>query len=372
MTLLIAPPAAAQADDDTAAAPAIEPRTTPERQLSDEITYKLIGYIRLEGGLVRDDPDVEFVGRSDGFRLQNARIGVDGRWRDRVRVRMSADGAIDERDNANEVEGTLRFALKDAFVDLELAPALVLRVARFKIYFDIEEVTSPSRRGFIDRSLSSRGVRSTEGFEEAGLAVRRNLGVALRSERLVDTETLTLGYELAAQNGNGELDASNDNDALAYSATVLATVAGALSIHAAGRYNRRTELMLPFARTEDDFEAAAGVRLGLPLVRGTAQLLYRRTEFPTTGGDHENAYGVHAEALVTIPGAEMVEVGYRFSLLEPGDLMAGNRIMEHTAGVNLSLPELRSMLAVNATHTVEQAGFELRNDRVEALFQLSL
>lgn len=373
LAALTASAAPADADNhESAAAPAIEPRTTPERELSDDIRYKLIGYIRLETAFVRDDPDVEFVGRNDGFRLQNARIGVDGTWRDRVRVRLSADGAIDERDNANEVEGTLRFALKDAFVDLELAPALVVRIARFKIYFDIEELTSPSRRGFIDPALSSRGVRATEGFEEPGLAVRRNLGVALRSERLVDTGQLVLGYEVAAQNGNGERDAANDNDSLAYSAALFATIADAVSVFGAGRYNRRTELMLPFARTEDDFEAAAGARLSMAPVRGTAQVLYRRTDFPTTGGEHANAFGVHAEALVTIPGVEALEAGYRFSLLEPTDLMAGNRVIEHTAGINVSLPRLRSMLQVNATHTVEQAGFELTNDRVEALFQLSL
>jgi hypothetical protein len=266
----------------------------------------------------------------------------------------------------------LRFALKDAFVDLELAPLAVLRIARFKITFDLEEITSPSRRGFIDRALSSRGVRSTEGFEDPGLGVARNLGIALRSERLAGGEGFALGYEVAAQNGNGEADATNDNDALAYSATLFATVAETVWVHAGGRYNRRTVNNLPFTNTEDDFELAAGLRVIADPLRASGQVLYRRTEFPTTGGPDQNAYGLHGEALVTIPGLDALEVGYRFSLLEPDDLMPSDRVMEHTAGINLTLEELRSMLQLNVTHTVEQAGLELRNDRVEALFQLSL
>lgn len=367
LCLILLWPATASAET-----PDIEPRATPERQLSDDISYKLIGYLRLEGTVVRDDPDVQFVGRNDGFRLQNARVGIDGRWRDRVHLRLSADGAVDERDDANEVEGTLRFALKDAFVDLELAPLAVVRVARFRIHFDLEELTSPSRRGFIDGALSSQGVRATEGFQRSGLGVDRNLGVALRSDRLVDGEGFQLGYEVAAQNGNGESDAANDNDSLAYSAALFATIAGAITAHVGGRYNRRTELNLPFANTEDDLEAAFAVRVRARPVRASAQVLYRRTEFKTTGGPSENAFGFHGEALVTIPGAEIVEVGYRFSFLEPTDLMPADQVMEHTGGINLTLESLRSMLQLNYTHPVEQAGLELRNDRVEALFQVSL
>lgn len=373
LTLLaLSRPASAQPGEAAAPPDTAERASEAHTAASGDIEYRLIGYLRLEGSVVSDDPDVEFVGRNDGFRLQNARVGVVGSWRKRLRVQLSADGATDERDNPNDVEGTLRFALKDAFVDLVLAPQLVVRVARFKIHFDIEEETSPSRRGFVEAALSSRGVFATEGFETPGLAVRRSIGVALGSEALIDTPALSLGYEVAAQNGNGELDAANDNDALAYSAALFATVAGGASLWAAGRYNRRTEGELPFRRTEDDFEAATGARLQTGLVRATAQLLYRRTRFPTTGGPDANAFGVHAEALVKVPGAPFLEAGYRYSLLEPSDLIPSDRVQEHTAGVNLELARYRSLIQLDVTHTVEQAGRELDNDRIEGLFQISL
>jgi hypothetical protein len=359
-------------DPGPATPPATEERASaPRTAAAGDIEYRLIGYLRLEGAVVTNDPEVEFVGRNDGFRLQNARVGIAGSWRERVRIRLSADGAIDEREDPNEVEGTLRFALEDAYVDLVAARQAELRIARFKIHFDIEQVTSPSRRAFIDRALSSRGVFATEGFETSGLGVDRSLGIALRSEALLAAGSFALGYEIAAQNGNDSSDAANDNDSLAYSAALFAAAGGA-SVWAGGRYNRRTEGELPFRRTEDDYEAAVGARVIAAPVRATAQLLYRRTDFATTGGPAQNAFGVHAEAMVAIPGIDMVEVGYRYSILEPSDLIPSDRVQEHTAGANLALPRWRSALQLNVTHTVEQAGRELDNDRIEALFQLSL
>lgn len=364
--------AAAEDDPANASPPAIDERATSSRELTDDIDYRLIGYLRLEAAMVADDPDVDFVGRNDGFRLQNARVGVEGTWRDRLTVRLSADGALDERENANEVEGTLRFALKDAYADIELASAATVRVARFKPYFDIEELTSPSRRTFIDSALSSRGVFATEGFETRGLGVGRSLGVALRSDAVLERPSFALGYELAVQNGNSELDAANDNDSLAYSAAGFATIAEVASVFAAGRYNSRTEGELPFRRTEDDIEVAAGARIASSSFRATAQAIFRRTQFPTTGGPDENAFGAHAEALIKIPSLEWLELGYRYSFLEPSDLIPSDRVQEHTAGINVAVSSWRSTVQINATHAVEQSGRKLSNDRVEALFQVSL
>jgi hypothetical protein len=340
--------------------------------LSEDIDYRIIGYLRIQGAIVQNDPDVAFVGRNDGFRLQNARVGIDGTWKQAIRLRLSADGAIDEREDPNAVEGTLRFAVKDAFADVLLSPYATLRLARFKIVYDMEEDLPPAERTFINPALSSRGTLATEGFETRGLGVSRNLGIALRADAAVESSGVALGYELAAQNGNGELDSANDNDSLAYSAAVFATIAERATVHVAGRFNRRTEGELPFRRTEDDWGAAVGVRYAYAPIRATAQLLVRRTMFPTTGGDAENAFGAHADAAVTIPGADWLEAGYRYAILDPSDLIPSDRVQEHTAGVNFRVPSYRLRLQLNYTHTVEQGGRVLDNDRVEGLVEVSL
>jgi hypothetical protein len=363
------PPEAKRMPEDEAA----PPESPPEPDANDsDIEYELIGFLRLEGAIVQDDADVGFVGRNDGFRLQNARVGIDGTWRDRLRIRVSADGAVDERQEPNDVEGTLRLALRDAFADVLFSPKAVLRVARFKTIFDIEEGTSPREQAFIDRALSSRGVFATEGFQTRGLGVRRSLGVALRSEQLIVAPAVEVGYELAAQNGNDDLASANDNDALALSTAVWGRFNNRSLVFVAGRFNRRTEGDLPFRRTEDDFAAVAGTRVFMDPVRFTVQGLFQRTTFNTTGGPDENAFGAHAEAVLRIPNAEWFEVGYRYSVLDRSDLISADRVQEHTGGINVMVEDYHLRLQLNYTHAVEQAGRDLDNDRIEGVVEVQL
>src|SRR5690348_15745519 len=41
-------------------------------------TIEPFGYLRVVGGVIQNDPNVAFVGRDDGFELQNVRFGVEG------------------------------------------------------------------------------------------------------------------------------------------------------------------------------------------------------------------------------------------------------------------------------------------------------
>jgi len=347
---------------------------TPGQTLPGEERFDLsvFGYIRFLGVVVQDDPEVSFVGRNDGYRIQNARIGIEGRFRDKVYLRLSADGADDERSGPNDVEGTLRFGLKDAFADVKLAKALELRVGRYPVIFDLERFTSALQRGFISRSLESRGVSATEGFESPGLGVSRNMGLALRAPRAFESDTLSIGYELAAQNGNGSLAAQNDNDSLAYSGSVITNIGSELMIFGSFRYNERTEGELPFRRTERDLGTAFGVWFENSAFRAAGQLIFRRTTFPTTGAPVENAWGGHAELIIAIPGVDGLKAGYRFSLLDESDRIPQNSVQEHTAGLSLDLPSYHANFKLNAVLPVEEAGRELDNARGEMLIEVQL
>lgn len=338
-----------------------------------ELRYRFHGYLRLEGTVVQNDPLVAFVGRNDGFTLANARVGISGQWRDRVTFKVSADGAEDEREGANATEGRLRFALKDAYADLAMARAAGLRAGQFYAVFDLEETTAHDELAFVDRALESRGVRATEGWETPGLAFGRSLGVALRAPRALGGEAVALGYELALQNGTGENESANDNDALAYSAALWLGLPGDSRLGIAGRHNRRSVGAIPFKQTEEDLSGSVFGVAGLGPVRLEGQLLVRRTTFPTTGTPEENAIGGHAQAMWRIPlGRLELAPGYRFAVLDPSDLITTDLVQEHTLGVNVGMPDLRARLQLNATHTVEEAGRALENDRVELLLQVGL
>src|SRR5262249_44311019 len=154
--------------------------------------YELFGYLRLRGGFIEDDPNVAFIGRNDGFTLQNARLGINGSW-GRFAARVSVDGAVDERQGANATSGTLRVALEDAFADIPIADALSIRAVRFEILFDLEDWLPYSQRLFTDFALESRGVLPTQGYEAAGLSPGRSLGVAIRSDQALVLGPLALG-----------------------------------------------------------------------------------------------------------------------------------------------------------------------------------
>ncbi|MBA2539307.1 MAG: hypothetical protein H0V17_06715, partial [Deltaproteobacteria bacterium] len=105
------PPAAAPSSEAPAPDPALPP--------ASEATFKLtpFGFLRLQYKAIQNDPNVEFVGRDDGFELQNARIGVRGTLGTKAAVVVSFDGAVDERAQVNVPEGKLRVGLRDAYAD---------------------------------------------------------------------------------------------------------------------------------------------------------------------------------------------------------------------------------------------------------------
>src|SRR5215468_5498296 len=127
----IGSPALALADDPPPVAPVAG------------FSFEPYGYLRLQYIAVQNDPNVAFVGRDDGFELQNARIGARGTYGPRMSFALSFDGAVDERAQINSPDGKLRVGLRDAYADVlmagqrEIAPVYV-RGGFFQTWVDPE------------------------------------------------------------------------------------------------------------------------------------------------------------------------------------------------------------------------------------------
>lgn len=373
--------------DDAAAEPAEEPAAPEEgpAQPSSPVAFRWrpFGFLRAQLAAVRQDPDVAFVGRSDGFSLQNARVGVRGELGERARFEISIDGAVDERDRVNVPNGRLRVGLRDAYVELgelsALPVALSLRVGRFEAWFDPDGYAGDTERQFVDRALESRGVSATEGWETAGLPPGRSLGVAVRA-RFWPRERGALARggarlfgEATVMNGADEFASGNDNDAVALSGALRLILPSRAWAQAAYRYNPRTEGDLPFQQEEVDsaFSLGAGLSLGRVSVAAGGVLQY--TRFATTGGPNQRAWGAHGQAMVRVlGGAVPLDAGYRFGVLDPSSLVVTDRVMEHSLGAVFTVESLRARLQVNATHAVEQEARQLTNDRLEVVFEVRL
>lgn len=360
--------------------------------------WKLIGYLRLQYLVVQDDPNVAYVGRNDGFELQNAVIGMQGQY-GRAAIVVAVDGALDERVQVNATDGRLRIGLRAAYGELRLAGGpprpyldtraiyippygtLAVRGGLFEPWVDPEALVTDTGRAFVDLPIESRGVRATQGYETASLTPGRSLGVALRLDPNLDQfRRLKLGFEIAIVNGAEELASNNDNDKPAISATALAR-RGDSWLMIAGRYNPRSVGALPFRQDEEDLQITAGGHLAIGPLAVSAGAIAQRTRFPTTGGPVENGYGGHGQAMFARPlergipddkDAMSLAVGYRFGILDPSSLISTDRVMEHTACGVLAVPRYRMRVQLQATHTVEQAARELSNSRVQLAAELVL
>ena len=179
-------------------------------------SWRPFGYLRLQYRVMQNDPNIAFIGRNDGFELQNARLGVIGGYRGKVDFVVALEGANNEREKLNEPQGTLRDGLRDAYADIAVTGALDVRVGYFRSLVDPDiegdNLEGDTVREFIDRPIESRGVRATEGYEQPRLTPGRSIGAALRLDPAPPRDGVAVGFELAVQNGADQDAADNDND----------------------------------------------------------------------------------------------------------------------------------------------------------------
>jgi hypothetical protein len=325
------------------------------------------GYLRMQYIAVQNDPNVAFVGRDDGFELQNARVGVRGDLGLRASFVVAIDGAVDERTQVNTPQGKLKVGLRDAFMDVRLSGPAMLRGGYWQAWVDPEALIPDTARAFVDHPIESRGVRSTQGWYTPGLPPGRSIGAAIRSDGPV------FGFEVAVQNGADEFASNNDNDMPAVSAAGVLRLAGDGFVMAAVRWNPRTVGELPFRQDETDYQATAGAQVNAGPVSLGAGAIVQRTIFESTGGPAQDAYGVHAQLMVrVVDGAQPLSVGYRFGILDPSSLITTDRVMEHTVGAVMGVPSYRMRVQLQVTHVEEQAERELSNDRVQLAAEVSL
>ena len=334
-------------------------------------SFKLrpFGYIRMGLRFVQDDPGVAFIGRNDGFFLQNARFGVDASHK-YVRLRLSADGARDVRDSPNALEGRLDFSLRDAFADVQVLNGLEVRVGHFRAQYDLESVLYPDQRLFLARSVASNGVQPTQGFEVEGLSIPRDIGAALRFKH-GEKDTYDLEAELAFQNGTSSLASANDGQGIAVTGSLFAQFQG-LFARAAIRYNPKVVGELPFRQNENDIGGMASLGYALKGFNVMGQVLVRRRTFETLSGVDENALGLLFRVVAPVPQNDWLQLGYRYSYLQPSDRVVADIVQEHSFGLTAALDRINARVFLQGTLVQEEDANQLNNHRLEALIEVRL
>ena len=334
------------------------------------VTIGYNGYVRLVLQAIENDAQSTFIGRNDGFRLANARLGLRASRGD-FSAYISFDAAAGDRETFNDPNEELRVRPRDAFLRYDLSPLVQITAGRFKTPYDLGSLEAVAYRTFIDAAVESRGVIPTQGFELDGLSQGRQLGIMLHRSRVGLTEDgFDVGYALALTNGRTDNFALNDNDRFAAFGRLSAYWSDIVAVNLAGFTDTQTVGELPNLFDEDVRGFEASMWVSLFDLRFEGQLLFVRRKFETSGQDTVDALGGHAQLAYTLWGATLA---YRFALFDPNldDLEDADQVIEHTVGLSYDLASVPLRFLLNGTIVQEQEGRKLDNNRLQLLAQFT-
>lgn len=363
------------------------PETAPENMgHSDTFEVEVSGYVRVaHRTILEDEAETQFVGRNDGFAMDNARLIVEAR-KGPLTGYVSIDGAVDRRDASNTATGRVDVGLKDAYVGYarEDLPYLALMAGQFKPAFDAEEDQSTKEMLFIDRAIESRGVKGVEGYNLDGLSLDRQVGLMVYGEPTFGP--LAVGYYVSVTNGNGANEPLNDNDELAYTARVEVGFDEMVTAGVGFNQNRRTTGdELEDLIDEDVQSVAADLRADIDvgpvglIVQG--QFMQQTASFPDVPVEPDRvAQGYHASLGVTAPMG--LVLAYRYGFLDPtvevdsedptlSDDFKVDAVTHHTIALSWEGETVPLKAAVNYTIAQEEEGREVDNDRLDFLMQVA-
>lgn len=332
-----------------------------------KLRFTFDGYLKVIAEVVENDPLSSFIGRNDGFRVGNARVGINAVYGEDLSAYISLEASVPRTEDYNESNAELTVGPRDLYIAYQLSKHAQVSIGRFKAPYDIGELESEGHRIFIDVPVESRGVAPTQGFQLEGMRQGRQIGVMLHRGRIgLSKDGFDIGYALALTNGRTESFALNDNDRPAGFARFSLYYGDYVNLNLGGFTDTRTTGELPSLFDEETKGAEASLVVSVGDLRIEGQLLFQRTSFPTAGTPHVNGLGFHAQWSYRIWD---LEAAYRFSYYDPNHRFEIDAVNEHTLGASYYARTLPLRFTLNATLVQEQRGRELENNRIALLAQ---
>lgn len=356
------------------------PPDAPEPKKSEgPWDFGVYGYLRAGYDWTHPDDRYNFVGQNNGFVLDSARVGAQGRNREYgVTFRVSIEGASDVLTSPNTPLGSLSVRLRDALARWDPIPWVGIQVGQFKAPFQEEELRGTPDLMFASRAVGVEGVPPGRGFQTNGIQLDRQLGVMLSPGKPIGPEDgLRVAYYLMVMNGNGSNQLLDDNGRVGIVGRGEVEWGKWVRLGAALFRNDRRVGEPPNLYNEEDLGLTAdlGVKAaGLEVFGAVTRL---RTGFATVATAARVQLAFHAQAAHRFDlGPVFVAPGYRYAYFHPwqegGNLgFDQQRLQWHTVGVRVGGTKLPVQGWVNYTFTGEESGRSLSNDRLELLGQLT-
>jgi len=351
-----------------------EPETIDTTDASETVKVEPLGRLRFGYEWMAADPDLHFVGQNNGFFLHQARVGLQGNYKNRIHWRLTLDAAHRLEESANDPITPLGAAARDAYMHWRATDWLNLWFGQTYMPADYEGMVSRRHLNFVDRSVASMGVRAGQGYQVRGLSAGRELGVVLGAQDWVAGQ-IHLDYRLALSNGNGGNILGNDNKLPAFYGRFGVGFKEFVHLAVGAQYNPRSVGALPNRYQETDSTLLGDLHISFEGIDFLAQAIYRQTTFDTTDAALEEATGYTVWVVLDEPfGVPMFwfKPGYRISLYDPSTLFYDDQLVEHTVGVRYDPPiDLPLAFRFDYTWLIEDQARSLpNNDRFVTMVQL--
>jgi hypothetical protein len=321
------------------------------------------GYMRVIGELSQND-DLLAIGRNDGFRLANVRLGLRASWGQKLYGYVSLDAAVAAVSSADDTNAELAVGLRDAYIAYELAPAATIQIGRFKPPFDLVELEATEGRVFIDEAIESRGVLRTQGIEAIGMRPGRQMGLMIHSPRVGLGDGFDLGYALAITNGNTGDRVFNDNDHFAGFARLSGLFGKFLAVNAAGFIDTRTSGTQPDLFEDRVIGVEGSLAFEMEGLRVEGQFLFQHDDPLSAVIPAFDSMGWHAQWSYRIWG---LEPAYRYAWFDPNSNSELDIVQEHTVALSYYVDPWPLRVSLNGTFAFEER--ELDNHRLALLVQ---
>lgn len=341
--------------------------------------FGIFGYLRAGYDWTHPDDRYTFVGQNNGFVLDSARVGMQGRNVDyKVAFRVSLEGASDVLTSANTPLGSLSVRLRDAFVTWDPIPYVGIQVGQFKAPFQGEELRGIQDLMFASRAVGVDGVMPGRGFQVPGIQLDRQLGVMVAPEKPIGPEDgVRVAYYLMVMNGNGPNQLLDDNGRVGVVGRGEVRYAQYVTLGAALFRNDRRVGEPPNYYNEEDLGLTADLDVKVAGLEVFGQVTRLRTGFPTVNTAARVQLAWHAQAAYRFDlGPLYLAPGYRYAYFHPwqegGNLgFDQQKLQYHTIGVRAGMTKLPITAWLNYTFTGEEPGRSLSNDRLELLGQVT-
>ena len=365
----------ASATPDTIQPPPIEPGAAEAEK--SEWDFSLYGYLRGAYDYTFKDDRYDFVGRNNGFVLDSARVGAQGRSRTYgVTFRISIEGASDVVSSPNTPQGSLAVRLRDGFARWDPVSFAGIQVGQFKAPFQEEELRGTQALLFASRAVGVEGVAPGRGFQLPGIQLDRQLGVMLSPIQPIGGD-VSVSYYLMVMNGNGANQLLDDNGKIGLVGRTELDILKHARIGAAVFHNERTVGTPPNLYNEQDFGLTGDVSVNVAGLEALAAVTRLRTVFPTVGTSARVQLAYHAQAGYRFDISQLqLTPAYRFAYFHPweaggGGGFDGQKLQYHTLGLRFAHAKLPATAWLNYTLTGEEEGRKLSNDRIEILGQVT-